>query len=105
LKTEKERRAKPRKKNFDLKRDADSHAAHMDGTKVVGSYIDPSAGRISFQEYAEAWRSIQAQHRQSAVDQIESPGSGGTSTPASGTVSSGRSSLPRSRRWSVGWDL
>ncbi len=36
---------KTRKKNFDLKRDADRHAAEMEGTKVSGSYIDPSAGR------------------------------------------------------------
>jgi integrase len=53
-----------------LKRDADNHAASVEHTKITGSYIDPSAGRISFQEYAEAWRAIQV-HRSGTAQQIE----------------------------------
>jgi integrase len=59
-----------RKKNFTLKRDADNHAASVEHTKITGSYIDPSAGRISFKEYAESWRAIQV-HRPGTADQVE----------------------------------
>lgn len=29
----------------------------------MGGYVDPAAGRVLFQEYAERWRTVQAQHR------------------------------------------
>lgn len=36
---------------------------------VAGVWVDPSAGRLTFREYAEHWRSVQA-HRPSTADQV-----------------------------------
>ncbi|GIM86306.1 tyrosine-type recombinase/integrase [Salinispora arenicola] len=37
------------------KRDADAFLVSVESDKLRGSYIDPSAGRITFREYAEEW--------------------------------------------------
>jgi len=37
------------------KRDAEAFLVSVESDKLRGSYIDPSAGRITFEEYAEAW--------------------------------------------------
>ena len=45
-----------RKQRFDRKRDADQHLAKVATDKQAGAYVDPSAGRITFEAYAELWR-------------------------------------------------
>ncbi|MFI9640272.1 hypothetical protein ACIG87_09400 [Micromonospora sp. NPDC051925] len=37
------------------KRDADAFLVSTETDKLRGSYVDPSAGRITFAEYAENW--------------------------------------------------
>jgi len=59
-----------RSKNFRRKIDAERHATNMEHTRLSGSYVDPSAGRITFKSYAEAWRASQV-HRPSTSTQIE----------------------------------
>jgi hypothetical protein len=44
-----------RKKNFDLKRDADRHAASIEGSKASGLYIDRADGQKLFGTYARAY--------------------------------------------------
>ncbi|WP_089154620.1 tyrosine-type recombinase/integrase [Micromonospora sp. NBS 11-29] len=48
---------KERKKSFPdrAKRDADAFLVSTETDKLRGSYVDPSAGRITFAEYAESW--------------------------------------------------
>lgn len=45
-----------RKQRFDRNRDADQHLAKVATDKQAGAYVDPSAGRITFEAYAEPWR-------------------------------------------------
>ncbi|MBM0232881.1 site-specific integrase [Micromonospora sp. STR1_7] len=51
-----------RKKSFARKADADRFRAEVEHSLNDGSYIDPKAGKITFQQYAEGWRAAQ-QHR------------------------------------------
>lgn len=37
---------------------------------VTGAYVDPKAGKVTFREYAEAWRAKQL-HRPGTVEQVE----------------------------------
>lgn len=60
-----------RKKSFKRKADADAHVVEVEHRKRSGLYIDPSAGRVTFREYAEAWRAVQP-HRASTAEQLES---------------------------------
>jgi integrase len=48
-----------RKKNFDLKRDADRHAASVEHTKSTGVYIDRRDGATLIASYAETWAATQ----------------------------------------------
>jgi integrase len=50
---------RPQSKVFDRKIDAQNHITAMESSKLMGAYIDPKAGRITFREYAETWRAIQ----------------------------------------------
>ena len=56
---------------FRLKADADDFAVNVEHTKRTGVYVDPTAGRITFKEYAERWRQVQP-HRESTREQVES---------------------------------
>jgi integrase len=42
----------------------------MEHSKLVGAYVDPKAGRVTFKSYAEEWRVIQA-HRPGTLVSIE----------------------------------
>jgi integrase len=50
---------KPRSKVCDRKRDAVAYGAKMETTKLVGGYIDPAAGKVTFRTYAEQWLAAQ----------------------------------------------
>lgn len=47
----------PRKKAFDRKSDADRAAAETEVSLTRGTYHDPNAGRVTFRDFAEQWRS------------------------------------------------
>jgi integrase len=39
--------------------DAQRHLASIEHSRLTGSYVDPSAGRVTFRAYAESWRGVQ----------------------------------------------
>jgi integrase len=51
--------AAQRKKTFTRKIDADRFRTHVEHSQLSGSYVDPVAGKVTFQEFAEAWRTAQ----------------------------------------------
>ena len=57
-------------KHFDRKGDAERFTDALRGDLARGVYIDPQAGRIRFQDYAEQWRAGQL-HRHSTATQTE----------------------------------
>lgn len=57
-------------KHFDRKGDAERFTDALRGDLARGVYIDPQAGRIRFQDYAEQWRAGQL-HRRSTAAQTE----------------------------------
>jgi integrase len=59
-----------RSKTFARKLDAEQFLTSIDHSKLLGAYIDPRAGRVTFGEYAEQWRAIQV-HRASTAAQVE----------------------------------
>lgn len=59
-----------RSKSFPRKVDADRFLASVEGDKVRGAYVDPSAGRQTFGGYARSWMASQV-HRPSTVVQVE----------------------------------
>lgn len=48
-----------RKRGFARKVDADRYRAEVEHKLNTGEYVDPSAGRITFEAYAEQWRAMQ----------------------------------------------
>lgn len=60
-----------RAKHFDRKVDAERFLDRVRGDLARGDYIDPSAGRTTFAQYAETWRRGQV-HRPSTVVLVES---------------------------------
>lgn len=60
-----------RAQHFDRKSDAQRFLDRVRGDLARGDYIDPSAGRVTFEEYAETWRRGQV-HRPSTVALVES---------------------------------
>lgn len=58
-------------KSFRRKIDAQRWLTSVESSKLDGSYIDPQAGRVTFYEYAEAWRQRQL-WRESTADRIDS---------------------------------
>jgi integrase len=59
-----------RSRNFDRKVDAEHFLTSVDNSKLTGAYVDPAAGRITFKNYAERWRSSQV-HRKGTESQVE----------------------------------
>jgi integrase len=51
---------KQRSKTFKRKVDADRFAATVSADIVRGSYIDPDAGKVTFEDYAERWLKAQS---------------------------------------------
>ena len=60
-----------RSKTFVRKVDATHFMTATEHSKLIGSYVDASAGRITFKSYAERWRSSQV-HRPGTASQVES---------------------------------
>ena len=58
-------------RNFDRKLDATRWLDEQKAAVLTGQYVDPRAGRVTFREYAEAWRAAQV-HRPSTVANLES---------------------------------
>lgn len=48
-----------RARNFDRKADAERWLARQVADRDRGAWIDPSAGRVTFRDFAEEWRTIQ----------------------------------------------
>ena len=59
-----------RSQNFGRKIDAERFLVSVEHSKQTGSYIDPSAGKITFKSYAEKWR-VEQIHRRGTEAQIE----------------------------------
>jgi len=59
-----------RSKNFTRKADAEHFLTTVEHSKLSGAYVDPSAGRVTFREFAELWRAVQV-HRPSTAAQVE----------------------------------
>lgn len=59
-----------RSKNFKRKVDAERFLTSIENSKLTGAYVDPSAGKVTFRDYAEKWRGEQL-HRKSTQSQIE----------------------------------
>jgi integrase len=58
--------ARQRKKSFERKVDAEAFDAQVKTQLRDGTYVDPSAGEITLQAYAEAWRARQTHDTASA---------------------------------------
>lgn len=58
-------------RNFDRKIDAQNFLATTMADLQRGTYVDPSAGKITFEKWAEEWRKIQV-HRPTTALQVES---------------------------------
>src|SRR5690606_30048209 len=48
-----------RSKTFDRKADAERFLTTIEGAKLVGGYVDPSAGRVRFEDFALQWLASQ----------------------------------------------
>lgn len=59
-----------RKRSFTRKGDADRFATTVEADKLRGTYVDPRAGKVSFQDYAEQWRAGQV-HRPTTTAHVE----------------------------------
>ena len=59
-----------RSRSFDRRIDAEKFLTSIEHSKLTGSYIDPSAGKVTFKSYAERWRCNQV-HRKATEAQVE----------------------------------
>lgn len=57
-------------KHFPRKLDAQRWLDEITTSIVTGQYVDPSAGKVSFQDYAEQWRAAQV-HRPTSAAHVE----------------------------------
>lgn len=57
-------------RHFGRKVDAQRWLDEVTAAVVTGQYVDPRAGAVTFRQYAEEWRAIQA-HRPGTADQVE----------------------------------
>lgn len=59
-----------RSQNFPTREAAERHLVSVEHSKLTGSYVDPSEGKVTFKSYAESWRAVQT-HRPGTAAQIE----------------------------------
>jgi integrase len=59
-----------RSKTFRRRVDAEQHLTTVESSKLTGSYIDRSSGRVTFGEYAQRWRDAQI-HRRTTASSVE----------------------------------
>lgn len=57
-------------RHFTRRVDAQRWLDEVTASVVTGTYVAPGAGRITFREYAEAWRAVQV-HRPGTAEQVE----------------------------------
>jgi integrase len=57
-------------RHFERKIDAQRWLDEVTADTVRGEYVDPRAGRVTFEEYAERWRAAQV-HRSTTATQVE----------------------------------
>jgi hypothetical protein len=57
-------------RNFEKKVDAERFLIGIEHSKLMGGYVDPGAGKVSFRTFAEQWRSVQL-HRPGTVISAE----------------------------------
>lgn len=58
-------------RHFDKKASGQRWLDEVVAAQVAGTYVDPTAGKVTFQEYAEAWRKLKT-HGTSTSQRIES---------------------------------
>jgi integrase len=56
--------------HFERKVDAERWLVGVEQSKLVGNYIDPNAGKVTFKVYAEEWRKLQV-HREGTATSVE----------------------------------
>jgi len=56
-----------RSRTFALKSEAQRHLTSVEGSKLVGAYVDPRAGRVTFGDFAAAWQASQVHRPSTAV--------------------------------------
>ncbi len=64
------RRPREHSKHFTRKVDAQRWLDEVTASVVTGTYVDPKAGRMTFEEYAERWRAAQV-HRPASQAHVE----------------------------------
>lgn len=60
-----------RSKTFDRRADAERFLTGIEHSKLVGSYIDPDDGRVTFAVYAKEWLATRV-HRPATQARVES---------------------------------
>src|SRR5438270_3147357 len=61
---------KQRARLFDRKVDAERFLTGVEHSMLMGGYVDPAAGKITFQSFAEEWRNVQV-HRAGTAQSAE----------------------------------
>lgn len=61
---------KSRERWFARRVDAEAFLISVEHRKLVGEYVDPTAGRVTFEAHAETWRAVQV-HRATTAAQVE----------------------------------
>lgn len=61
---------KSRSQSFARKIDAERHLISVEHSKLAGGYVDPAEGKVTFRDYAEAWRACQP-HRPGTAASVE----------------------------------
>ena len=61
---------KYRSQTFRRKVDAERHLTRIENSMLTGGYVDPSAGKVTFREFAEQWRAMQV-HRSGTAKSVE----------------------------------
>lgn len=56
-----------RSRTFDKKVDAERFIIGIEHSKLMGGYVDPGAGKVSFRTFAEQWRSVQLHRPGTAI--------------------------------------
>jgi integrase len=59
-----------RSRTFERRADAEKFLATIEVRKAEGAYVDPSAGKVTFKDYAEEWRKRQP-HRANTAASVE----------------------------------
>ncbi|MGI8808029.1 MAG: phage integrase central domain-containing protein [Acidimicrobiales bacterium] len=56
-----------RSRTFDRKADAERFIIGIEHSKLMGDYVDPGAGKVSFRTFAEQWRAVQLHRPGTAI--------------------------------------